>query len=56
MKNKIYFQLLSGRQEASESWNPLYTLDAVNYSDAFLAASGSVLIAWIAAWGLRNDG
>ncbi|PYI53430.1 MFS transporter [Paenibacillus flagellatus] len=48
--------LLSARQEASESWNPLYHLEAVNYSDAFLAATGCVLMAWIAAWGLRKDG
>jgi len=47
--------LLSARQGASEPWNPLYILEAVNYSDAFLAATVSVLIAWIAAWGLRND-
>ncbi|GAA3403179.1 MFS transporter [Paenibacillus hodogayensis] len=47
--------LLTARREAANAWNPLYGLDAIPYSDAFLAAAASVCIAWIAALGLRND-
>jgi len=47
--------LLSARRGAATALNPLYGLDAIPYSDAFLAATVSVLIAWVAALGLRND-
>ncbi|MCQ6557202.1 MFS transporter [Paenibacillus mendelii] len=47
--------LLSARREAKNSLNPLYMLDAVSYSDAFLAATAAVIIALVAAFGLRND-
>ncbi|AJS58835.1 MFS transporter [Paenibacillus sp. IHBB 10380] len=47
--------LLSARREADNSINPLYVLDAVSYSDAFLAATAAVIIALIAALGLRSE-
>lgn len=46
--------LLSARREAENGWNPLYALDAVSYSDAFLAATAAVLVALAAAFGLRE--
>ncbi|QYR19219.1 MFS transporter [Paenibacillus sp. sptzw28] len=47
--------LLTARHEASNSLNPLYMLDAISYSDAFLAATATLFIALVAAFGLRND-
>ncbi|MBA2276852.1 MAG: MFS transporter, partial [Chloroflexia bacterium] len=47
--------LLAARQEAGAvAINPLYTLDAAPYSDAFLALAVAPLIALIAALGLRG--
>jgi DHA2 family florfenicol/chloramphenicol resistance protein-like MFS transporter len=46
--------LLSARREAENGWNPLYMLEAVSYSDAFLAATAAVLVAMGAAFGLRE--
>lgn len=46
---------LHARLTAAESLNPLYNLNAIGYSDAFLAATLSVMIALLAAVGLRND-
>lgn len=48
--------LLSARRDATEPINPLYRLDAVSYSDAFLAATGAILIALIAGLGLKKRG
>lgn len=45
---------ISARREAVNALNPLYLLDAVSYSDAFLAATASLFIAWIAALGLHH--
>ncbi|WP_375140462.1 MFS transporter [Cohnella herbarum] len=47
--------LLSARRDAENSLNPLYMLDAISYSDAFLAATAAVMIALASAFGLRND-
>jgi DHA2 family florfenicol/chloramphenicol resistance protein-like MFS transporter len=41
--------LLHARREAADPLNPLYSLAAVAYSDAFLAATAAVVIALIAA-------
>ncbi|SCW78344.1 MFS transporter, DHA2 family, metal-tetracycline-proton antiporter [Paenibacillus tianmuensis] len=46
---------LHARRDAPESLNPLYTLDAIGFSDAFLATTLAVIIALFAAFGLRND-
>lgn len=46
---------LHARLTAAESLNPLYDLNAIGYSDAFLAATLSVMVALFAAVGLRND-
>lgn len=48
--------LLSARRDATEPINPLYKLDAISYSDAFLAATGAILIALIAGLGLKKRG
>ncbi|SDY97764.1 MFS transporter [Bacillus sp. 166amftsu] len=48
--------ILSARREADHSINPLYVLDAVSYSDAFLATTTAVIIALVASFGLRGDG
>lgn len=48
--------LLSARRDATEPINPLYRLDAISYSDAFLAATGAILIALIAGLGLKKRG
>ena len=48
--------LLSARRDATEPINPLYILDAIPYSDAFLAATGAILIALIAGLGLKKRG
>ncbi len=48
--------LLSARRDATEPINPLYILDAMSYSDAFLAATGAILIALIAGLGLKKRG
>ena len=48
--------LLSARRDATEPINPLYILDAISYSDAFLAATGAILIALIAGLGLKKRG
>lgn len=48
--------LLSARRYATEPINPLYILDAIPYSDAFLAATGAILIALIAGLGLKKRG
>lgn len=45
---------ISARREAVYALNPLYLLDTVSYSDAFLAATASLFIAWIAALGLHH--
>jgi DHA2 family metal-tetracycline-proton antiporter-like MFS transporter len=48
--------LLAAREEAgSGAMNPLYALDAAPFSDAFLAMIVALLIALIAAIGLRGD-
>ncbi|MFK9090935.1 MFS transporter [Bacillus salipaludis] len=47
--------ILSARREADNSINPLYVLDAVSYSDAFLAATIAVVIALVSGFGLRSD-
>ncbi|WP_289139274.1 MFS transporter [uncultured Brevibacillus sp.] len=46
---------LHARRDATESLNPLYTLDAIGYSDAFLATTLAVIIALFAAFGLSNN-
>ncbi|MCT2554623.1 MULTISPECIES: MFS transporter, partial [Staphylococcus] len=48
--------LLSARRDATEPINPLYILEAMSYSDAFLAATGAILIALIAGLGLKKRG
>lgn len=48
--------LLSARRDATEPINPLYRLDAISYSDAFLAATGAILIALIAGLCLKKRG
>lgn len=48
--------LLSALRDATEPINPLYILDAISYSDAFLAATGATLIALIAGLGLKKRG
>lgn len=48
--------LLSARRDATEPINPLYKLNAISYSDAFLAATGAILIALIAGLGLKKRG
>ena len=48
--------LLSARRDATEPINPLDILDAMSYSDAFLAATGAILIALIAGLGLKKRG
>ncbi|QXL47418.1 chloramphenicol/florfenicol efflux MFS transporter FexA [Lactobacillus johnsonii] len=48
--------LLSARRDATKPINPLYRLDAISYSDAFLAATGAILIALIAGLGLKKRG
>lgn len=46
---------LAARQEAGlEAINPLYTLDAAPFSDAFLAVGAVTIIALVAALGLRG--
>ncbi|UUZ96855.1 MFS transporter [Paenibacillus sp. P25] len=47
--------LLSARRDAVRAWNPFYTLEAISYSDAFLAATVTLIIALIAAYGLKRD-
>ena len=48
--------LLAAREEAgSTAINPLYTLDAAPFSDAFLAMVPALIIALIAAFGLRGN-
>ena len=47
---------LAAREEAgSTAINPLYTLDAAPFSDAFLAMVPALIIALIAAFGLRGN-
>lgn len=46
--------LLSARRDTTEPINPFYILDAMSYSDAFLAATGAILIALIAGLGLQK--
>ena len=46
---------LHARSGAGVSLNPAYHLDAVNYSDAFLAVAVSACIALIAGFGLKRD-
>ena len=47
---------LAAREEAgSGAINPLYTLDAAPFSDAFLAMLPALIIALIAAFGLRGN-
>jgi fucose permease len=46
---------LAAREEAgSNAINPLYTLDAAPFSDAFLAMVLALIVALIAAFGLRS--
>lgn len=47
--------LLSARRDTLQALNPLYTLEATAYSDAFLAAAASAAVALIAAFGLRGS-
>ncbi len=47
---------LAAREEAGAgAINPLYTLDAAPFSDAFLAMVPALIIALIAAFGLRGN-
>jgi DHA2 family metal-tetracycline-proton antiporter-like MFS transporter/DHA2 family florfenicol/chloramphenicol resistance protein-like MFS transporter len=47
---------LAAREEASsEAINPLYTLDAAPFSDAFLAMVLALIVALVAALGLQRD-
>ncbi|MDR9854947.1 MFS transporter [Paenibacillus sp. VCA1] len=48
--------VLSARRDAAHPFNPWYGEGAGAYSDAFFITTAVVAIAWIAAWGLRNDG
>jgi len=47
--------LAARREISSEAINPLYTLDAAAYSDAFLAMVLALIIALMAAFGLRDN-
>jgi len=47
--------LLSARRDADQSFNPFYMLEAISYSDAFLAATTAGLIALIAGLGIRGN-
>ncbi|MCM3492579.1 MFS transporter [Paenibacillus lactis] len=47
--------VLSSRRTAGDPLNPLYTLSAIPYSDAFLVTSAALIVALIAGLGLRND-
>lgn len=46
---------LHARRDANFPLNPMYSLDAVNYSDSFLVVTIAVIIALIASIGLKND-
>lgn len=47
---------LAARREATaEALNPLYTLDAASYSDAFLVIGAALLLAFVASLKLRRD-
>ena len=45
--------LVARRGAEAEALNPLYTLGAAPYSDAFLAIAVAVIIALLATFGLR---
>jgi len=48
--------LLAARGEAdAEALNPLYTLDAAPFSDAFLAIAAALMLALVASFGLRSS-
>ena len=47
--------LAARKEAASEAINPLYTMDAPPFSDAFLAIAVAVVIALLATLGLRRD-
>lgn len=47
--------VFSSRRTAGDPLNPLYTLSAIPYSDAFLVTSAALIVALIAGLGLRND-
>ncbi|TLS50830.1 multidrug efflux MFS transporter [Paenibacillus antri] len=46
---------LHARSDAIDPLNPMYRLDAVNYSDSFLAVTIAVIFALIASFGIKND-
>ena len=47
---------LAARKEAgSDAINPLYNLDVAPFSDAFLAMAVAVILALVAAFGLRSS-
>lgn len=46
---------LYARREAGFPLNPMYRLDAINYSDSFLVVTIAVIFALIASFGLKNN-
>jgi hypothetical protein len=46
--------LSARKQSAADALNPLYVLDVAPFSDAFLAMAVSVVLAVVAALGLRS--
>jgi len=46
---------LHARRHAAVPLNPMYNLNAINYSDSFLVVTIAVIFALIASFGLRND-
>lgn len=46
---------LHARSDAGFPLNPMYRLDAINYSDGFLAVTVAVIFALSASFGLKND-
>ena len=47
--------LAARREAAAEALNPLYTLDATSFSDAFLVIGAALLLAFVASLKLRRD-
>ena len=47
--------LAARREAAAEALNPLYTLDAASFSDAFLVIGAALLLAFVASLKLRRD-
>lgn len=46
---------LHARRDANFPLNPMYGLDAINYSDSFLVVTNAVIFALIASFALKND-